>query len=198
MGCLPCPIYINPSSWQVQARQDLLCAGPDDICRWSLQHTAQSPHHYVTCRRSSEKPARLLDHKALTSPLAFSCNVAAARLLVGYLPGLQAPVAVVQVPSLWSADLSKQCPCAPDRASPECVQVQRLVAVLTVKGVSRSNLLEDSTPVLHEKLSVDERVVLEEAGWREGATMKSLLNFSGDAACLHGGPCAGVKRLPAA
>ena len=62
-----------------------------------------------------------------------------------------------------------------------CVQVQRLVAVLTVKGVSRSNLLEDSTPVLHEKLSADERAVLEEAGWREGATIKSLLNFSGDA-----------------
>ena len=62
------------------------------------------------------------------------------------------------------------------------MQVQRLVAVLTVKGVSRSNLLEDSTPVLHEKLSADERAVLEEAGWREGATIKSLLNFSGDAA----------------
>ncbi len=87
----------------------------------------------------------------------------------------------VQMSSLRCADLSKQCPCAPDISRPIYVQVQRLVAVLTVKGVSRSNLLEDSTPVLHEKLSADERAVLEEAGWREGATIKSLLNFSGDA-----------------
>ena len=76
------------------------------------------------------------------------------------------------------------------------VQVQRLVAVLTVKGVSRSNLLEDSNPVLHEKLSADERAVLEEAGWREGATIKSLLNFSGDAACVHGGSGPRIERLP--
>ena len=96
------------------------------------------------------------------------------------------PVAV-QMTSLQFADLSKQCPCAPDQSRPDFVQVRRLVAVLTVKGVSRSNLLEDSTPVLHEKLSEDERAVLEEAGWRKGATIKSLLNFSGDAACTHGG-----------
>ena len=59
------------------------------------------------------------------------------------------------------------------------MQVQRLIAVLGVPGVSRRNLLEDSSLDPGPGLTVQERKQLEAAGWKPGTTIRSLLNFTG-------------------
>lgn len=65
------------------------------------------------------------------------------------------------------------------------LQVQRLIAVLSVPGVSRRKLLEDSSLDPGPELTAQERKQLEAAGWKPGTTVRSLLNFTGaHAGCL--------------
>ena len=64
---------------------------PRNVSQVGFVYKAQSSHHRVVYRRSPEKSARLLEHKALTSPHASPCRLAAARLPLGYLPCPQAP-----------------------------------------------------------------------------------------------------------
>ena len=65
------------------------------------------------------------------------------------------------------------------------LQVQRLIAVLSVPGVSRRKLLEDSSLDPGPDLTAQERKQLEAAGWRPGTTIRSLLNFTGaHAGCI--------------
>ena len=59
------------------------------------------------------------------------------------------------------------------------MQVQRLVAILSVPGVSRRKLLEGSSLDPGPDLTQQERKQLEAAGWKPGATIRSLLNFTG-------------------
>lgn len=59
-------------------------------------------------------------------------------------------------------------------------QVQRLIAILSVPGVSRRKLLEGSSLDPGPDLTQQERKQLEAAGWKPGATIRSLLNFTGD------------------
>ncbi|KAL3156076.1 hypothetical protein ABBQ32_013064 [Trebouxia sp. C0010 RCD-2024] len=63
---------------------------------------------------------------------------------------------------------------------PVSSQVQRLIAVLSVPGVSRRKLLEDSSLDPGPELTAQERKQLEAAGWKPGTTVRSLLNFTGD------------------
>ncbi|KAL3145746.1 hypothetical protein ABBQ38_015126 [Trebouxia sp. C0009 RCD-2024] len=63
---------------------------------------------------------------------------------------------------------------------PVSSQVQRLIAVLSVPGVSRRKLLEDSSLDPGPQLTAQERKQLEAAGWKPGTTVRSLLNFTGD------------------
>ena len=57
--------------------------------------------------------------------------------------------------------------------------MQRLIAVLSVPGVSRRKLLEDSSLDPGPDLTDEERKQLEAAGWKPGTTVRSLLNFTG-------------------
>ena len=59
------------------------------------------------------------------------------------------------------------------------LQVQRLIAVLSVPGVSRRKLLEDSSLDPGPELTAQEQKQLEAAGWKPGTTVRSLLNFTG-------------------
>ena len=59
------------------------------------------------------------------------------------------------------------------------LQVQRLIAVLSVPGASRKKLLEDCSLDPGPDLTLQERHQLEAAGWKPGSTIRSLLNFSG-------------------
>jgi len=59
------------------------------------------------------------------------------------------------------------------------VQVQRLIAVLSVPGVSRRRVLEGSSLDPGPDLTDQERKQLEAAGWTPGTTIRSLLNFTG-------------------
>ncbi len=59
------------------------------------------------------------------------------------------------------------------------VQVQRLIAVLSVPGVSRRKVLEGSSLDPGPNLTDQERKQLEAAGWTPGTTIRSLLNFTG-------------------
>ena len=63
------------------------------------------------------------------------------------------------------------------------LQVQRLIAVLSVPGVSRRKLLEDSSLDPGPDLTTQERKQLEAAGWKPGTTVRSLLNFTGKPFC---------------
>ena len=59
------------------------------------------------------------------------------------------------------------------------MQVQRLIAVLSVPGVSRRKVLEGSSLDPGPDLADQERKQLEAAGWTPGTTIRSLLNFTG-------------------
>ncbi len=59
------------------------------------------------------------------------------------------------------------------------MQVQRLIAVLSVPGVSRRKVLEGSSLDPGPDLTDQERKQLEAAGWTPGTTIRSLLNFTG-------------------
>ncbi len=59
------------------------------------------------------------------------------------------------------------------------MQVQRLIAVLSVPGVSRRRVLEGSSLDPGPDLTDQERKQLEAAGWTPGTTIRSLLNFTG-------------------
>lgn len=59
------------------------------------------------------------------------------------------------------------------------LQVQRLIAILSVPGVSRRKLLEDSSLDPGPHLTQEEHKQLEAAGWKPGTTVRSLLNFTG-------------------
>ena len=69
---------------------------------------------------------------------------------------------------------AKQC-----RQLSNGVQVQRLIAVLSVPGVSRRKVLEGSSLDPGPDLTDQERKQLEAAGWTPGTTIRSLLNFTG-------------------
>ena len=58
------------------------------------------------------------------------------------------------------------------------LQVQRLVAVLSLAGVSKAALLDDK-PLEVACLSPGERATLSAAGWVPGTGVRSLLNFNG-------------------
>lgn len=60
------------------------------------------------------------------------------------------------------------------------VQVQRLIAVLSVPGVSRRKMLEGVSLDPGPELTLQERKQLEAAGWTPGTTIRSLLNFTGE------------------
>ncbi|DBA80496.1 hypothetical protein WJX77_011409 [Trebouxia sp. C0004] len=66
---------------------------------------------------------------------------------------------------------------------PVSAQVQRLIAVLSVPGVSRRKVLEGSSLDPGPDLTDQERKQLEAAGWTPGTTIRSLLNFTGDRIC---------------
>lgn len=57
--------------------------------------------------------------------------------------------------------------------------MQRLVAVLGARGVTRGALLSD-TPLDAAGLSAGDRAALAAAGWAPGAGLRSLLNFNGE------------------
>ncbi|KAK9823806.1 hypothetical protein WJX72_005638 [[Myrmecia] bisecta] len=59
-------------------------------------------------------------------------------------------------------------------------QVQRLVGVLSVRGVTRMALLDDTTLDLAAKLTDEEKAVLEKCGWTSPCGIRSLVNFSGE------------------
>lgn len=63
------------------------------------------------------------------------------------------------------------------------MQVCRLLAVLSVKGVTRGHLIGDRSSLsMADKLSSEDAAVLEACGWDPAEGIKRLLNFSG--ACL--------------
>ena len=68
--------------------------------------------------------------------------------------------------------------------------MKRLVAVLSVPGVSRRKLLEGTSLDPGPDVTLQERKQLEAAGWTPGTTIRSLLNFSGAIrlGCLSVGP----------
>ncbi|DBA75526.1 hypothetical protein WJX79_007572 [Trebouxia sp. C0005] len=68
---------------------------------------------------------------------------------------------------------------------PVSAQVQRLIAVLSVPGVSRRKVLEGSSLDPGPDLTDQERKQLKAAGWTPGTTIRSLLNFTGDRICHH-------------
>lgn len=57
------------------------------------------------------------------------------------------------------------------------LQVARLVAVLSVRGVHKSTLLEDCNL---PDLSAEDAAVLQACGWTPGTGLAALLNFSGE------------------
>ena len=59
-------------------------------------------------------------------------------------------------------------------------QVKRLIAVLSIPGVSRRKLLEGTSLDPGPDVTLQERKQLEAAGWAPGTTIRSLLNFSGE------------------
>ena len=74
----------------------------------------------------------------------------------------------------------------PARGVSACtLQVQRLIAILSVPGVSRRKLLEDSSLDPGPHLTKEEHKQLEAAGWKPGTTVRSLLNFTGTHTWLH-------------
>lgn len=77
-----------------------------------------------------------------------------------------------------------QCACQTSRGynsgdNSSGVQVQRLIAVLSVPGVSRRKVLEGSSLDPGPDLTDQERKQLKAAGWTPGTTIRSLLNFTG-------------------
>ena len=60
------------------------------------------------------------------------------------------------------------------------MQVQRLVAVLSVPAVTRGALLADGAPDLAQSLPPADAAVLAAAGWTPQCGLRALLNFSGD------------------
>lgn len=67
------------------------------------------------------------------------------------------------------------------------VQVCRLLAVLSVKGVTRGHLIGDKSSLsMADKLSSEDAAVLEACGWDPAEGIKRLLNFSGASLCM---PC---------
>jgi hypothetical protein len=61
--------------------------------------------------------------------------------------------------------------------------VQRLVAVLGARGVTRGALLSDA-PLDAAGLADGERAALAAAGWAPGFGLRSLLNFNGESRSL--------------
>lgn len=59
------------------------------------------------------------------------------------------------------------------------MQVQRLIAVLSVPAVTRGALLSDGAPDLATGLPDADAAVLRAAGWTSESGLRSLLNFSG-------------------
>ena len=66
------------------------------------------------------------------------------------------------------------------------LQVQRLIAVLSVPSIGRSALLHDKAPCFAKELPLLDKAVLMSAGWTEEDGLCALLNFSGVDQCrLH-------------
>ena len=61
------------------------------------------------------------------------------------------------------------------------LQVQRLIAVLSVPSIGRSALLQDAALRLPMELPEQDMAVLRQAGWTEENGLRALLNFSGAA-----------------
>ena len=59
------------------------------------------------------------------------------------------------------------------------IQVQRLIAVLSVPSIGRSALLRDKAPCFAKELPSEDKAVLLSAGWTEEDGLRALLNFSG-------------------
>lgn len=59
------------------------------------------------------------------------------------------------------------------------MQVQRLIAVLSVPSIGRSALLQDAALRLPKELPEQDMAVLRQAGWTEENGLRALLNFSG-------------------
>ena len=60
------------------------------------------------------------------------------------------------------------------------MQVHRLLAVLSVKGVTRGHLIGDKSSLdMTGQLSDEDTAVLEACGWNPDEGIKRLLNFSG-------------------
>ena len=79
------------------------------------------------------------------------------------------------------------------------MQVQRLIAVLSVPSIGRSALLQDAALRLPEELPKQDMAVLRQAGWTEENGLRALLNFSGAAQCWahHQGTCMQSLTVPA-
>jgi hypothetical protein len=59
-------------------------------------------------------------------------------------------------------------------------QVERLVSVLSVRGMSKTALVEDSVLGDGAQLTQAEVSTLEAAGWAPGASLRTMLNFTGE------------------
>ena len=79
------------------------------------------------------------------------------------------------------------------------MQVQRLIAVLSVPSIGRSALLQDAALRLPEELPKQDMAVLRQAGWTEENGLRALLNFSGAAQYWtdHQGFCMQSRKVPA-
>lgn len=74
---------------------------------------------------------------------------------------------------------------APCTWHPATQQVARLAAVLSVRGVLRSALLQDDEDAgvqLEAKLTDAERTLLQRHGWQPGCGLRTLVNFTGEQA----------------
>ncbi len=73
--------------------------------------------------------------------------------------------------------MAKRCTCS--ELACILLQVQRLIAVLSVPSIGRSALLHDKAPCFARELPLMDKAVLMSAGWTEEDGLRALLNFSG-------------------
>ena len=65
--------------------------------------------------------------------------------------------------------------------------MQRLIAVLSCRGVRKASLSDNTALDGAARLSEEDMAALRGAGWRSGTTLRELLNYAGELSLLSQG-----------